>query len=151
MTTPRTEQASDVLRRLTAAERAAAARHSGFAEAIRHSFDRLRTGLGHAHAGAAEVDEQKWADYVDGLDRGLDELDRELVHAADKPAAEGTLLVHASRLELAGWRLRFDLAGSEAQGVRERLESAESEVDRFASGASSAEAVRQRMEHLRTS
>jgi hypothetical protein len=143
VTTPNPERASDVMRRLTVAEQAATARHSGWAEAIRDSFDRLRTGLGLAHAGADEVDERKWAAYVDGLDRGLDELDRELVHAADGPAAEGKLLVHASRLELAGWKLQFT--------VRDSLTAAESEVDRFAAGSSSPEAVRREMDQLRSS
>ena len=151
MTSQNEDQVADLRRRLSGAEQAAAERHADYAEAIRGSFDRLRTGLESAHVGS-RVDDQDWAAYVAGLDRGLDELHRELAHAADRPAAEGKLLVHASKLELAGWRLRFSLPGSaksDREGVRERLAAAETEVDRFASGTSSTEAVHRTFDDLR--
>ncbi|WP_250008694.1 hypothetical protein [Actinoplanes sp. M2I2] len=151
MTTQNEDRVSDLHHRLSGAEDAAAERHAGYAEAIRGSFDRLRAGLEHAHAGSRAGD-QEWAAYVAGLDRGLDELDRELAHAADLPAAEGRLLVHTSKLELSGWRLRVSLPGSAASdrtGVRDRLAAAETEVDRYAAGASSPENVHRTIEDLR--
>ncbi|GAB2577886.1 hypothetical protein GCM10027087_16460 [Paractinoplanes abujensis] len=144
------ERVSDVRRRVTNAEQNAATRHGGFADAIHFSFDRLRAGLEQAHTTCGRVDNTDWASYVTSLDRGLDELDRELAHAADAPTAQGRLLVHASKLELAGWRLRFSLPGAgDAEGVRDRLSAAESEVDAYASGSSSPEAVRSHLDALR--
>nr|WP_221374598.1 hypothetical protein [Actinoplanes polyasparticus] len=146
-----TTRNEDLHRRLSGAEQAAAERHADYAEAIRASFDRLRKGLESAHAGH-QVADQEWAAYVAGLDRGLDELHLELAHAADLPAATGKLLVHASRLELAGWRLRFSVPGADASdydGVRERLAAAETEVDSFAAGGSSAPQVHRRIDDLR--
>ncbi|MBL7259898.1 hypothetical protein [Paractinoplanes lichenicola] len=149
MTTLTEERVSDIRRRVTFAEQDAAARHAGFAEAIHQSFDQLRVGLERAHATCGRVDETDWASYVTGLDRGLDELQLELTHAADVPTAEGRLLVKASKLELAGWRLRFSLPGAgDAEGVRERLSAAESEVDAYAAGSSTPEAVRGHLETL---
>ncbi|WP_250030047.1 hypothetical protein [Paractinoplanes maris] len=151
MTSQSEDRVLDLHRRLSGAEETATERHAAYAEAIRGSFGRLRAGLEHAHAGS-RVDDQDWAAYVAGLDRGLDELDRELAHAADRPAAEEKLLVHASRLELAGWRLRFSLPGvarSDPDGVRDRLAAAETELDRYASGASSREDVHRTFDVLR--
>ncbi|MCY1139260.1 hypothetical protein OWR29_14770 [Actinoplanes sp. Pm04-4] len=146
-----TTQHEDVSRRLSGAEEAAVERHADYAEAIRGSFHRLRTGLDLAHGGST-VGAQEWGSYVAALDRGLDELDRELAHAADLPAAETKLVTHASKLELAGWRLRFSLPGaakSDPDGVRERLAAAEDEVDSYAAGRSSAPDVQRRIDDLR--
>ncbi|MDZ5446949.1 hypothetical protein U2F26_30215 [Micromonospora sp. 4G57] len=67
------------------------------------------------------MDEQDWAGYVAGLDRGLDELNVEIGRAADRPetgpSVEDVLLTHTSALELTGWRMRFGILDARVAAV----------------------------------
>jgi hypothetical protein len=139
VSTLREEREAQVRRRLEEAERAAVDRYPGVADAIRRSVGRLRDGLYRAHSRPEAVDDRQWADYVVDLDRGLDELDAELDRAAgDRPTAAGpgveeVLTIHASGLELQGWRLRFARfeTAADLDEVRSRLAAAEAELERF--------------------
>jgi hypothetical protein len=89
------------------------------------------------HERAEAVDERRWADYVELLDRGLDELDIEVSRAAESadpgPGVAEVLAIHSSALELAGWRMRFSLhddAAPEVTAVRASVAVAESELAR---------------------
>jgi hypothetical protein len=147
VSTLKEEREAQVRHRLEEAERAAADRYPGVADAIRRSVGRLRAGLDKAHSRSETVDDRQWADYVIDLDRGLDELGTELDRAAGRqPSAVGAgvaevLTIHASGLELQGWRLRFarfETAGTGLDEVRSRLAAAEAELERFRAGGSTA-------------
>jgi hypothetical protein len=81
------------------------------------------------------VPDDRWADYVDQLDRGLDELDAELDRAAGRtgagPDASEVLTIRLTGLELQGWKLRFDGATGGLDHVRSSLAAAEAELDRY--------------------
>ena len=91
---------------------------------LRAALDDLRTRLRHAHGACHEVDADSWASYVSGLDRGLDELQIELSRTADGTDAarpmEEALFTRVTRLELDGWRLRFDIQRSRSAADRDR-------------------------------
>jgi hypothetical protein len=94
------------------------------------------------HGGA--VDDARWAAYVDELDRGLSELDLEIARAAEaQDPAIGTreaITVHASAMELAGWRLRFTFDRNSSGAVTERaLAAAEAAVKSHRSGSDAAD------------
>jgi len=133
VSTLRDARSAEIRRRLLGTELAAGRQHPGYAAAVRHSFNRLRVGLERAHTRSEAVSDQAWAEYVAGLDRGLDELHQELARAAASqlsgPEVQQVLLVHASALELSGWRLRVSLSG--AAGVHAQLLAAEAELDRY--------------------
>ncbi|GIF47126.1 hypothetical protein Afe04nite_16650 [Asanoa ferruginea] len=135
MTTAQEARAAEVDRRLSAAEHAAAERHAGLSETVRHSFARLRGGLERAHTRSDTVDEREWADYVTQLDRGLDEMHIELGRAAEHPdagpEAAKVLTTHASKLELDGWRLQFTVLDADA---RARLAASEAELASYRAG-----------------
>ncbi|MEU8241110.1 hypothetical protein AB0C07_22940 [Actinoplanes missouriensis] len=117
MTTPHEARMAELDHRVAAAEQSAAARHAGLADAIRHPFQRLRSGLGQAHARCAAVDEKTWATYVADLDRGLGELQTEVDRAAERVGEPGVAQVldrHVTALELAGWRLQVNLPADHA-------------------------------------
>lgn len=141
MTTLQQDRLADVSRRVTAAEDSAAQRHAAHAGAIRRAMTSLRGGLHQAHAQCASVNNQAWSAYVSDLDSGLAELDIELARAAagqsdNDPEIEDVLVVHATALELAGWRLRVSLLGdseADASGVRQRLAAAEQELQSYRS------------------
>jgi hypothetical protein len=147
------ERVAEVDRHVTAAADAAAQRHPHLAVTIRHSFDRLRGGLARAHARSEAVDSAAWATYVADLDRGLGELDKEIGRAAsgagDETGVDDVLTIHATGLELRGWRLQVSLPG-----VAPRLAAAESELDRYASACATGTAkpvgaLEDAMTHLR--
>lgn len=101
-----TERLADVDQRIADAATTTAARHPHFADAIGHSLDRLRGGLARAHARSEAVDDASWATYVDDLDRGLGELDKEIARAAEGSipgtSVDDVLTLHATGLELQG-------------------------------------------------
>ncbi|WP_433380652.1 hypothetical protein ACQPZX_15700 [Actinoplanes sp. CA-142083] len=152
MSTPH-DRVAEVDRHLTGAADSAAQRHPRFAGAIRHSFDRLRGGLAQAHARSAAVDSAAWATYVGDLDRGLDELDKEIGRATEGAVAgtsvDDVLTIHLTGIELQGWRLQVSLAGLEP-----RLTAAEIELQRYASACATGTAkpvgaLEEAMTHLR--
>jgi hypothetical protein len=145
VSTPSQERVAQVRRRITGAAQSAERRHPGFADTIRSTFDRLRGGLDRAHAQTAPVDGAAWADYVDGLDRGLDELDKEIARAAEQGGdVHDVLVVHATGIELQGWRLQVSLPG-----VEPKLAAAQTELDRYTAGDGSADALDRAMQDLR--
>lgn len=142
MTSVSEQRTADVRRRLDAAGRAAADRHPRFAEDVRRTISRLAEGLDLAHARSEAVDDERWAGYVDSLDRGLDALDSEMSRAAEQPAGPSVpqvLTIHATGIELQGWKLRFarfeNQDGDHLDDARARLAAAEAELDRYAAGA----------------
>ena len=119
---------AELNRHVIAAADAAAQRHPAHAGAIRHRLERLRSGLTMAHSRGAAVDDAAWEGYVTDLDAGLDELDKEIGRAAEKGASvDDVLTIHATGIELQGWRLQVSLPG-----VRPRLTAAELALDDYA-------------------
>src|SRR3954465_5947616 len=80
----------------------------------RDVFVELWGRLRRAHDTCEQVDGKTWDDYVNRLDRGLDELAHELARVSEAPsvgsAAGDVLYVHATHLEIDGWVLRLDHA-----------------------------------------
>ena len=138
MTSRTEERTAEIRRRLADAERAAASRYPRFADAVRQSVGRLSAGLALAHSRGEAVDDERWEGYVVTLDRGLDALDAEMARAAERPTGGPTvadvLAIHATGLELQGWRLqfaRFEHATFDLDAVRSSLDAAEAQLDRF--------------------
>lgn len=153
--TPRAEmrlgQVHGAVDRLSTALDDAAPPHRSSLHAL---VNHLHDALGHAHRHSDEVDGGAWADYVDRLDRGVDEMHLELARAAERPAEAPTVsevaFARVSRLELDGWRLRFDVHGSRS----DLLHRAEQEISSFEQGAEASadparEPVRQALDAVR--
>lgn len=158
MTTLQRARLDDVRHRVAETERAVGNRHADLAGTVRHSFERLRHGLDLAHARCAAVEESHWAQYVSELDRGLAELDVEMRRAAEDgpgPDAPQVLVIHATALELAGWRLRTSATdAASADSPADRLAAAEAELERYRAactggGSVSVAALERRVEQLR--
>lgn len=135
----------------TALDDAAPPAHGGDLHAL---VNHLHEALGHAHRHSDEVDDRAWADYMDRLDRGVDELHVELARVAEHPAEPPTVpdiaFARASRLELDGWRMRFDVHGRRP----DLLHRSEQEISSFAERAKVSaepprEAVRQALDAVR--
>ena len=129
MSTLTEHRVAEVGRRVGDAADAAVRRHPARADTIRRSFDRLRGGLALAHRRCDAVGDNAWARYVDDLDRGLDELDKEIGRAAEQPGGTGVddvLAIRLTGIELQGWRLQLSLPA-----VESRLATAETALKRY--------------------
>ena len=97
-----------------------------FRDPLRRALDGLRHRLREVHSSCERSDDDTWADYVDRLDRGLDEMAIELSRVgevADTTGPERVLFVHTTRLEIDGWVLRLDHAREGSQVAARELTS----------------------------